>query len=227
MGTIASQITSLTMVFSTVYLDTDRRKHQCSASLAIVRGIHWRPVISPHKWPVTRKMLPLDDIIMNCRSFPIIKLYALYLTIHDEWIRGKTCNSTPISRSWKWRIIRYLTIYLATETHLTPWSWQTKWIFCRRQIKMHVFDTKLSCSDLSPMEFNPIIPIENKSTLVQVRTCLLFRAKPLPDQRWHDSLTPYGVTVPQWVELTGVMVGVIGMTASFRGTLLYVLSTSY
>ena len=64
MGAIASQITSLAIVFSTVYLDTDQRKHQSSASLAFVRGIHRRPVNSPHKWPVTRKMFPFDDVIM-------------------------------------------------------------------------------------------------------------------------------------------------------------------
>ena len=40
------------------------RKHQSSASLAFVRGIHWWPVNSPHKWPVTRKMFPSDDVIM-------------------------------------------------------------------------------------------------------------------------------------------------------------------
>ena len=67
MGAIASQITSLTIVYSTVYSDADERKHQNSASLAFVRGIHRRPVNSPHKWPVTRKMFPLDDVIMGCQ----------------------------------------------------------------------------------------------------------------------------------------------------------------
>ena len=46
MGTIASQIISLTIVYSTVYSSTDQRKHQSSASLAFVRGIHrdrWIP----------------------------------------------------------------------------------------------------------------------------------------------------------------------------------------
>ena len=38
MGTMASQITSLTIVYSTVYSDTDQRKHQSSASLAICAG---------------------------------------------------------------------------------------------------------------------------------------------------------------------------------------------
>ena len=61
MRAIASQITSLTIVYSTVC----QRKHQSSASLAFVRGIHRWPVNSPHKWPVTRKMFPFDDVIMN------------------------------------------------------------------------------------------------------------------------------------------------------------------
>ena len=64
MGGTASQITSLTIVYSTAYSDAGQRKHQSSASLAFVRGIHWRPVNSPHKWPVTRKMFPFDDVIM-------------------------------------------------------------------------------------------------------------------------------------------------------------------
>ena len=64
MTTLASQITSLTIVYSTVYSGAHQRKHQSSASLAFVRGIHRRPVNSPHKWPVTRKMFPFDDVIM-------------------------------------------------------------------------------------------------------------------------------------------------------------------
>ena len=61
MTTVASQITSLTVVYSIVYSDADQRKYQSSASLAIVRG----PVNSPHKGPVTRKMVPFDDVIMD------------------------------------------------------------------------------------------------------------------------------------------------------------------
>ena len=65
MTTMASQITSLTIVYSTVYSDADQRKHESSASLAFVWGIHRRPVNSPHKRPVTRKMFPFDDVIMH------------------------------------------------------------------------------------------------------------------------------------------------------------------
>ena len=48
----------------TGYSGADQRKHQSSASLAFVRGIHRGPVNSLHKWPVTRKMFPFDDVIM-------------------------------------------------------------------------------------------------------------------------------------------------------------------
>ena len=65
MGAMASQITSLTIVYSTVYSGADQRKHQSSTSLTFERGIHRRPVNSPHKWPVTRKMFPFDDVIMS------------------------------------------------------------------------------------------------------------------------------------------------------------------
>ena len=64
MSTMASHIASLTIVYSILYSGVDQRKHQNSASLAFVRGIHRRPVNSPHKGPVTRKMFPFDDVIM-------------------------------------------------------------------------------------------------------------------------------------------------------------------
>ena len=52
MGTMASQITSLTIVYSTVYIKASRHWPLCG-------GIHR----GPHKWPVTRKMFPFDDIM--------------------------------------------------------------------------------------------------------------------------------------------------------------------
>ena len=66
MGAIASQITSLVIVYSTVFLGADQRKHQSSVSLAFVRGIHRGPVNSPRKGPVTRKLLPFGEVIMQC-----------------------------------------------------------------------------------------------------------------------------------------------------------------
>ena len=103
MDSIASQITSLTIVYSAVYSGADQRKHQSSASLAFVRGIHRGPVNSPHKWPVTRKMFPFDDVIMttgilqmtffqwiflheNCYILIQISPRA-QLTINQHWFR--------------------------------------------------------------------------------------------------------------------------------------------
>ena len=73
MGVIASQITSLTIVYSTAYSDADQRKHQSSASLVFVRGIHRGTVNSPHKWPVTRKSFPFDDVIMTIMNWCIFR----------------------------------------------------------------------------------------------------------------------------------------------------------
>ena len=65
MSMMASQIASLTIVYSIVYSGADQRKLQSSMSLAFVRGIHCWPVNSLHKGPVTRKMFPFDDVIMS------------------------------------------------------------------------------------------------------------------------------------------------------------------
>ena len=64
MTTMATQITSLVVVYWIVYSGANQRKPQSSASLAFVRGIHRRPVNSAHKGPVTRKMIPFDDVIV-------------------------------------------------------------------------------------------------------------------------------------------------------------------
>ena len=47
-------------------LGVDQRKHQSSASLAFVRGIHRWPMNSPHKGAVTRKMFSFDDVSWHC-----------------------------------------------------------------------------------------------------------------------------------------------------------------
>ena len=65
MGVIASQITSLAIIYSIVHAGADQRKHQSSVSLAFVRGIHRWPV----NWPITRTMFPFDDVIMWKRTW--------------------------------------------------------------------------------------------------------------------------------------------------------------
>ena len=62
---MASQITAVMIVYSTVCSGADHTKHQSSASLACVRGIHRWPVNSPHKSPVTRKMFLFYNDVMQ------------------------------------------------------------------------------------------------------------------------------------------------------------------
>ena len=91
MGAMASHITSLTIVYSTVYSGADERKHQSSASLAFVRGSHRWPVNSPHKWPVTRKMFRFDDVIM-CSNTCSGKHQRNTKTLHHRILRGQTAG---------------------------------------------------------------------------------------------------------------------------------------
>ena len=72
MSATASQIISLTIVYSTVYSGADQRKYKRTAPLAFVQGIHRWSVNSPHKRPVTRKMFPFNDVIVliKCVSIP-------------------------------------------------------------------------------------------------------------------------------------------------------------
>ena len=64
MSAMASLITGVSIVCSTVCSGADQRKHQSSSSLAFVWGIHRWLVDSPRKGPVTRKMFPFHDVIM-------------------------------------------------------------------------------------------------------------------------------------------------------------------
>ena len=95
-GAMASQITSLTIVYSTLYSGADQRKHQSSASLAFVRGSHRWPVNSPHKWPVTRKMF----LSIWWRHHDLSSL-GQWLPCFDGWLQ-KRCNS--IANSLEFRL---------------------------------------------------------------------------------------------------------------------------
>ena len=84
MGTIASQITSLTIVYSTVYSHAYQRKYKSSASLAFVRGIHLRPVNSPHKLPVTWKMFRFDDVILLSKLVMVLPKKQITIWIIEQ-----------------------------------------------------------------------------------------------------------------------------------------------
>ena len=87
MSAIASQITSITIVYSTVCSGADQRKHQSSASLAFVTVLHRWPVNSPHKGPVIRKNFPFDDVILTTGAIYMIS------TMICEWWSWLQCHN--------------------------------------------------------------------------------------------------------------------------------------
>ena len=103
MGTVTSQFTSFTIVYPTVYLGADQRKHQSSASLAFVREF-----TGDHKGPVTRKMLPFDEVIMvytgnyahDSRYRLFTKIIRGYFTGAEEiiWLSHSSEKTTNIGK---------------------------------------------------------------------------------------------------------------------------------
>ena len=85
MSAMASQITTLTIVYSNFYPGADQRKHQSSVSLAFVRGIHRWAVNSTHKGLITRKMFPFDDVMMWADFMQLILVTNLYKLQPQTW----------------------------------------------------------------------------------------------------------------------------------------------
>ena len=95
LGVLASQITSLTIVYSNVYSGADQRKHQSSASLAFVRGIQRRPVNSQHKWPVMLKMF--HSMTSSCRTWDELQyIPKIVLTVRTLFCIIVTNNKVNI-----------------------------------------------------------------------------------------------------------------------------------
>ena len=109
MSTMASQITDVSIVYLTVPSGADQRKHQSSASLAFVWGIHRWSVNSPHKGPVTRKMFPFYDVIMRMAEVHAGCMIQCILLWNDPYVlhRGSS-NSTTMGG---------ITAYITTAKH--------------------------------------------------------------------------------------------------------------
>ena len=108
MSVMASQITSLTIVYATVYSGADQRKHQSSASLAFVRGIHRWPVNSRHKGPVTWKMSPFDDVIIKYRE--VWTKWSIFCRRCLHMLFIKTFISILICHWWLFLGVQFLVI---------------------------------------------------------------------------------------------------------------------
>ena len=120
MGAIASQITSLTMVYSTVYSDADRRKHQSSVSLAFVRGIHRGPVNFLHKWPVTWKMFTFDDVIMKMQHPFDVVMVAIESLVYLVQLLWNNLGRRQLTSSIWW--LQMLHGQISTKSSATTMS---------------------------------------------------------------------------------------------------------
>ena len=150
MGTMTSQITSLTLVYSTVYSSADQRKHQSSAPLAFVRGIHRGPVNSPHKWPVTRQMFPFDDVIMVRQKETLGALHdwPLVVVTGDSRTRGPTMRKNvpiPCKDIRKSRLCNVWTSTASPIYFTTPAQREVLilpgWFFTRESEKYFTYQT--------------------------------------------------------------------------------------
>ena len=88
MSAMASQVTGAPIVYWTICSGADQRKHQSSASLAFVWGIHRSPMNSPHKCkgPVKRKMF----------LWRLHALFSLFSTVIQTLVTGYLYSITFI-----------------------------------------------------------------------------------------------------------------------------------
>ena len=136
MGEMASQITSLTIVYSTFYSGADQRKHQSPASLAFVQGIHGRPVNSPHKWPVTRKMFPFDGVIMLpsfSTSSNVFEIAELALKAKHEFDPCVAMDPSQVTDKHTMKYV-YADVYIKTYVMQNRVAWWLQILFDKNLI---------------------------------------------------------------------------------------------
>ena len=82
-------------LFTQPFIQVQIKKASKLRSLVFARGIHWWPVNSPHKWPVTPKMLPFDDVIMYQSVVNVNHNFHL-----DSGWTALTSEETGSNQSW-------------------------------------------------------------------------------------------------------------------------------
>ena len=117
MGAIASQPTSLPIVYLTAYSRRRSKEYQSSASLAFVRGTHRWPVNSSHKGPVTRKMFPFDDVTKG-RPACFVVFFLFSCDQAALWMVFSVCPSVCLSVRHT-----FLTMFPSWYHHEIFWSY--------------------------------------------------------------------------------------------------------
>ena len=128
MSQTASQITSLTIVYSIVYWGTDQGKHQSSTSLAFVWGIHRGLVNSPHKWPAMRKMFPFDDVIMHALDTYFARTVADHRPYMGLLWLNKVPKSLYLQLKFEYKEVKCTDMFLMKIT-----AWMMSW-WCHQMV---------------------------------------------------------------------------------------------
>ena len=175
MTMLASQITSLPVVCSIVYSDVNQRKHQSSASLAFVREIHRGPVNFPHKWPVTRKMFPFDDVIMLIvynlpyvifdidSSQSVAKLKCCIQLFFDKHV-FKSVNQIQVFACTCWKMLSFI-CWRRRHNDLRPPDRGSKLLGVMRSVirkVLHMFLFALFFSKRYQFHILPVVPLPVK-----------------------------------------------------------------
>ena len=142
-----------------------------------MRGIHRGPVNSPHKWPVTRKMFPFDDVIMffHGRQEPVTESYIF---------------STRDCRCHMSRLLTWINTLRPRQNGRRFADDTFKRIFLNENVRISI---KIS------LKFVPKGPINNIPALVQIMAWRRSGDKPLSEPVMVRLLTYICVTRLQWV----------------------------
>ena len=105
MTTMASQITSLTVVYSIVYSGADQRKHQSSASLAFVRGTH-------------------RDLWIPAQRTSNAENVSIWWRHHEEWLKSSWLLQMP----WHWAISNNHTDFSIVCVSHCPYNTYIAWL---------------------------------------------------------------------------------------------------
>ena len=136
-----------------------------------MRGIHRGPVISPHKWPVTRKMFPFDDVIMKNHN-----LWTTSILFHcQSWPRPTQIVFivTTMAAVWLNRIRAWVTYYILYMMWLRN-TWNSVVVQVTSLIKRWQ-NTLQTINDrhIEPTTVTSILNREMKS----IKGCILFGSK--------------------------------------------------
>ena len=189
MTTMASQITSLAVVYWIVIYAYIKKKISKLRVTGLCAGNSPGPVNSPHKGPVTQKMFPFDDVI----------IYAPFWPPLGSLILGS--NAPRVASSQR----KYNILHAKPQIHHHFMAFNTlrprhngrhyaddifKWNFLNENVWISI---KIS------LKFVPRGPINNSPTLVQVMTWRRPGDKPLSEPMMVWLPTHICVTRPQWV----------------------------